>query len=171
MPDVTCAAVTAAAALSVSALQGNTCFNCRLCAWLPATASRVFWACARVRPRNTQEKHTADNICANSHSSAHMHMMLHAESRFQTELLAHAQMHWRCIRSCSCLLCVRLCALCVTHTCRVSLETPLCKNTQPHTCKTTSRRAHTHTRTYIRLHTVRQHTGVSCQLLSLVPRK
>lgn len=127
--------------------------------------------CACASAKHTG-KHTADNICANSHSSAHMHMMLHAEGRFQTELLANTQMHGPCIPSCYCL---RLCALCVTHTCRVSLETPLCKNTQPHTCKTTSRRAHTHTdthtRTYIRLHTLRQRTGVSCQLLSLVRRK
>lgn len=44
--------------------------------------------------------------------------------------------------------CARLFAARLKHTCRVSLETPLCKNTRPHTCKTASAHTHAHTDTH-----------------------
>lgn len=103
-----CVLVTAAAALSLSALQGNTCFNCRLCAWLPATVSQL---CVCVC--NTQESTQQTYVLMHKPEHMHAHDVAFGDCPFQfANTCRNAQ---ACIKS-SCQLSVRVCVQCVSNT-------------------------------------------------------
>lgn len=85
------------AALCVFALQGNTCCNCRLYAWLPAIAARVPHCVMCTRT------HTYTNTGARTHAYTHdcthtvsvsMHMLMHAA----TCRYGHQALWERCFR-------------------------------------------------------------------------